>query len=97
MNKIMLFSIIAILYSANVHAVEEKKCNELEGFKKIGKDSMEYIKCLKSKKRFKLNTESRLTDVITGKEKLKLPNPLTGLKKLGNALKPDMEKIKGNK
>jgi len=69
---------------------KKKKCNELEGFKKIGKDTKEYIKCLKSKKSFKLNTDSRLTDVFTGKEKIKIPNPLTGLKKLGNAIKPDM-------
>ena len=95
MNKIILFSIIAILYSANLHAVEKKKCNELEGFKKIGKDSIEYINCLtnkiKNKKKFKLNTDSKITDLITGKEKLKIPNPITGLKKIGNALKPDIK------
>ena len=91
------FIIISILISTTVYInAKEQSCKDLPGFKKLGKDSSEYFNCLK-KNRPKLNTDSKLTDIITGKEKLKIPNPITGIKKLGNALKPDMEKIKGNK
>ena len=96
MKKILL--VITMLISTSVYInAKEHSCKDLPGFKKLGKDSAEYFNCLKKKRSFKLNTDSKLTDIITGKEKLKIPNPITGLKKLGNALKPDMEKIKGNK
>ena len=36
----------------------------------------------------KFNTDSKLTRIITGKEKLKIPNPVKGLKNIKNALKP---------
>jgi len=40
-------------------------------------------------KKLKLNTDSKLTDLISGKKKIKLPNPMNGLKKIGKALKPN--------
>ena len=86
MNKI--FIILILLISLTHNAFAKQKCSDLPGFKKVGKDSIEYIKCLKDSKKLKLKTESKLTDVITGKEKLKLPNPLDGLKSIGKALKP---------
>jgi hypothetical protein len=46
------------------------------------------IKNTDMKSKLKLKTDSKLTDWITGKDKLKLPNPLSGLKKIGKALKP---------
>ena len=65
------------------------KCKDLPGFKTIGKDSAEYIKCLTSKGgALKLNTESKLTSMLSGKKKIKFPNPLNGLKNIGKAIKP---------
>ena len=78
-------------------SAEEKKCIEMEGAKRIGKDSIEYVKCLGEKikgsasnedSKFKLNTDSKLTEIIKGKEKIKIPNPITGLKNIGKALRP---------
>jgi|TARA_B100001093_G_scaffold501252_1_gene552666 hypothetical protein len=88
MKKILLITILLISTSTFVNA--EQKCSDLPGFKKIGKDSKEYLECLAKGGKFKLKTDSKLTDVVTGKTKLKIPNPLNGLKKLGNALKPDI-------
>ena len=50
--------------------------------------SSSYNLYAEDKKKFKLNTESKLTDILTGKKEFKLPNPLNGLKKIGKALKP---------
>ena len=100
MKKIILLTLIASFLNVNAYAVEEKKCNELEGFKKMGKSSIEYVNCLsakvKSSSKFKLNTKSTLTDWITGKKKISdsTPNPITGLKNIGKALKPDMKPLK---
>jgi hypothetical protein len=94
MKKIILISLVGALISLNAYAAEKKKCSDLDGFKKIGKDSVEYIKCLAASQKFKLKTDSKVTEIITGKEKLKIPNPLTGLKKLGKAIKPDMDAFK---
>lgn len=88
MNKILIIAIICL--SASVASAKEK-CSDLPGFKKVGKDSVEYLKCLKGKK-IKLNTESKLTDWLTGKEKFKVPNPINGIKKIGKALKPSTTK-----
>ena len=84
MKKLLILSILFITTSSYVSA--EKKCSDLPGFKKIGEDTAEYLECLK-KDKFKLNTESKLTDVVSGKEKLKLPNPINGLKAIGKPLK----------
>jgi hypothetical protein len=40
----------------------------------------------------KLNTDSKLVDWIKGKEKIKIPNPITGLKNIKKAVKPDLSK-----
>ena len=55
--------------SSKIHA--EQRCKDLPGFKKIGKDSAEYIECLLNKAKevkkdgkFKLKTDSKLTDWI---------------------------------
>jgi len=45
-------------------------------------------KLKKKLKKPKFNTESKVTDWISGKEEFKFPNPLNGLKKVGKALKP---------
>ena len=87
MKKLLIVSLIFL--GSISYAIAEQKCKDLPGYKKLGKDSGEVIKCLKSKK-LKLNTDSTLTDVVTGKKKIKIPNPLTGLKKVGNALKPSI-------
>ena len=74
MKKILF--IFIIYFTSIVYSSAEQKCNELPGFKKLGKDSMEYLKCLKesAKKsgKFKLKTESKLTNWI----KKKINNPL---------------------
>ena len=86
MKKLLILTTILISSSYSVYA--QQNCRDLPGFKKIGKDSVEYIKCLKESKKFKLKTESKLTDLMTGKKEFKLPNPLNGLKAIGKALKP---------
>jgi|TARA_B110000971_G_C19918832_1_gene458163 hypothetical protein len=99
MKKMFIFVLIAGFLNVSLQAVEKKKCSELEGFKKIGKDSGEYIQCLadnikiKSKDGKIFNTDSKLTDLITGKKKWSesIPNPITGIKNIGKALKPDMK------
>ena len=88
MKKITLICLISIFLSINSYAADGKKCSELDGFKRLGKNSIEYLKCLKETK-LNLNTDSKLTDIVTGKKKLKMPNPLNGIKKLGQAIKPD--------
>jgi hypothetical protein len=87
MKKILL--IFAILITSFTYANSEQKCKDLPGFKKIGKDSQEFLKCL-ADNNIKINTDSKLTDLITGKEKIKIPNPITGLKNIGKALKPSI-------
>tara|TARA_B110001452_G_C15105449_1_gene385407 strand:- start:455 stop:730 length:276 start_codon:yes stop_codon:yes gene_type:complete len=86
MKKIFLIFVIFLASSTYVGA--QQKCNDLPGFKKMGKDSLEYIKCIKDKTKVKLNTDSKLTDLIAGKEKFKLPNPMNGLKAIARAIKP---------
>ena len=49
-----------------------------------------FFKNKKNDGKLKLKTDSKITDVVTGKAKLKIPNPLTGLKKLGKAIKPSI-------
>jgi len=84
------FIIIILLLTSFTYANATQHCKELPGFKKVGKDSLEYLKCQSNQKTdIKFNTDSTLTDVISGKKKIKIPNPLTGLKNIGKALKPD--------
>ena len=85
LRKLILISVLSIL-SFDAYALE--KCRDLPGFKTLGKDSAEYLKCLSKKQNFKLKTESTLTDIVTGKKKFKFPNPINGLKNIGKALKP---------
>ena len=80
MKKILLTAILLISTTTFVNA--EQKCSDLPGFKKIGKDSKEYLECLAKGGKFKLKTDSKLTDVVTGKTKLKIPNPLNGFGRL---------------
>tara|TARA_E500000178_G_C16537423_1_gene537235 strand:- start:197 stop:424 length:228 start_codon:yes stop_codon:yes gene_type:complete len=72
MKKLYLFVILMLFTSLNVLA--EVECKNLPGFKKVGKDSIEYTKCIakkgkeigeKSLKKF--NTDSKLTDWIKKK------------------------------
>ena len=55
MKKILF--IFIIYFTSIVYSSAEQKCNELPGFKKLGKDSIEYVKCLKesAKKAVNLN------------------------------------------
>ena len=62
MKKIFLTFVILLASSTYVGA--QQKCNDLPGFEKMGKDSLEYIKCLKNKTKVKLNTDSKLTDLV---------------------------------
>ena len=84
-----IFYIIIILFTTSTFVNAEQSCMNLGS-----EDSAALIKCLAKKAResgkFKLNTDSKLTDLITGKEKFKMPNPLSGLKKMGKALKPSI-------
>ena len=90
MKKFIL--IITIVFAFSNLAIAEQKCNDLPGFKKIGKDSAEYMECLakKGKKSFKLNTDSKLKDWITGKEKFKAPSMSKGISNVGKAIKPSV-------
>ena len=83
-----IFLTFVILFASSTYVGAQQKCNDLPGFEKMGKDSLEYIKCIKDKTKVKLNTDSKLTGLITGKEKFKLPNPMNGLKAIGRAIKP---------
>ena len=89
MKKIFLIAAIFLVSSTYVNA--KQKCSDLPGFKKIGKESIEYLNCLKKSKKIKLKTDSKLKNWITGKEKIKFPNPVKGIKKVGEALKPDIK------
>ena len=67
MKKFYLVGILLMFTSLSLSA--EVDCKKLPGFKKIGKDSNEYINCVakKGKKALKLNTDSKLTDWIKKK------------------------------
>ena len=69
-----IFYIIIFSLLVNTSLFGEQKCNELPGFKKIGKDSEEYIKCMAKKTKElgkkglkKINTDSKLRDWIKKK------------------------------
>ena len=69
-----IFYIITFALLVNTTLFAEQKCNELPGFKKIGKDSEAYIKCMAKKSKElskkglkKLNTDSKLTNWIKKK------------------------------
>ena len=69
MKKTFLIFTFTLTLQSNVLA--EKNCKDLPGFKKLGKGSVEYSKCIAKKgKEFgkkglkKLNTDSKLTDWI---------------------------------
>ena len=77
MNKLLLILIVLMIMA---FSVEAENCRNLPGFKKLGKDSSEYIYCVteKAKKRvkkksnkskFKLNTDSKLTDWLKNRKK----------------------------
>tara|TARA_B100001142_G_C14112759_1_gene569821 strand:+ start:158 stop:385 length:228 start_codon:yes stop_codon:yes gene_type:complete len=72
MKNIFYIIIFSLLVNSSLFA--DQKCNELPGFKKIGKDSEEYIKCMAKKTKElskkglkKLNTDSKLTNWIKKK------------------------------
>jgi hypothetical protein len=67
MKKIFLIATILIITST--YLVAEQKCSDLPGYKKLGKDTAEYTDCLKKSAKFKLNTDSKLIDVIKSKKK----------------------------
>jgi hypothetical protein len=100
MKKILLFLVISFLFSFNLHAAEVKKCKDLDGYKKIGKGTAEVMKCLQEgpdgKKRIKLNTQSTLTDWITGKKKIteSMPNPVGAIKGIISAPKKIIDRTK---
>jgi hypothetical protein len=71
--KIFLY-IIAIVTLITSNLVANENCKNIPGFKKLGKESLEYVKCLGNKSKElgkqslkKLNTESKLTDWIKKK------------------------------
>ena len=97
MKKIFLISIILVATSLTANANQKHK--NLPSSEKIEKNTdlrlvgvikdEKEITSTKLKKKLKLNTDSKLTDLVTGKKKFKLPNPMNGLKKIGIALKPN--------
>ena len=69
MKKTFLIFTFTLTLQSNVLA--EKNCKDLPGFKKLGKGSVEYTKCIAKKGKElgkkgikKLNTDSKLTDWI---------------------------------
>jgi hypothetical protein len=95
MKKLILIATMLITTFAYANA-NEQSCKDLPGRDKLGKDSVEYFKCLKAKatkdgKLKPLNSDSKLTNIMKGKDKFKIPNPVNGLKKLGKVLKPDVK------
>ena len=69
MKKSFLIFIFTFSFQSNVFATEN--CKDLPGFKKLGKGSVEYTKCIAKKGKElgkkglkKLNTDSKLTDWI---------------------------------
>ena len=62
MKKILLITILLISTSTFVNA--EQKCSDLPGFKKIGKDSKEYLECLAKGGKFKLKTDFRFGNSV---------------------------------
>ena len=69
MKKFYIIGILIIFTTLDVSA--EVDCKNLPGFKKVGKDSIEYTKCIAKKGKKlgekglnKLNTDSKLTDLI---------------------------------
>ena len=69
MKKIFLIFIFTFGFKLNVFG--EENCKDLPGFKKLGKGSIEYTKCIAKKGKElgkkgikKLNTDSKLTDWI---------------------------------
>tara|TARA_Y100000816_G_scaffold273061_1_gene239063 strand:+ start:380 stop:604 length:225 start_codon:yes stop_codon:yes gene_type:complete len=74
MKKIFLIFIFTFGFQLYVFAGEN--CKDLPGFKKLGKGSIEYTKCIAKKGKKlgkeslkKLNTDSKLTDWIKNKIK----------------------------
>jgi hypothetical protein len=72
MKKFYIIGILIIFTTLDVSA--EVDCKNLPGFKKVGKDSIEYTKCIAKKGKElgkkglkKLNTDSKLTDWIQKK------------------------------
>ena len=72
MKKFYIIGILIIFTTLEVSA--EIDCKNLPGFKKVGKDSIEYTKCIAKKGKElgkkglkKLNTDSKLTDWIKKK------------------------------
>ena len=67
MNKIILITVL--LFGMTINLGANVNCKDLPGFKKIGKESIEYTKCIakKVKPKVKLNTDSKLTDWIKKK------------------------------
>ena len=89
MKKIAIITVILI--ATSTYLVAEENCKNLPGFKTLGKDTPEYLKCLnpKNKQSYKLKLDSKLTRVSKGEEKLNIPNPLNALVNFGKAIKPD--------
>ena len=72
MKKLFLIFIFIFYFQSNIFAKEN--CKDLPGFKKLGKGSIEYTKCVAKKGKElgkkglkKLNTDSKLTDWIKKK------------------------------
>ena len=72
MKKSLLIFIFIFSFQSNVFAKEN--CKDLPGFRKLGKGSIEYAKCVAKKGKElgkkglkKLNTDSKLTDWIKKK------------------------------
>ena len=69
MRKLFSIFMFTFIFQSNVFA--EENCKDLPGFKKLGKGSVEYTKCIAKKGKElgkkglkKLNTDSKLTDWI---------------------------------
>ncbi len=70
-----LFTYILLITTFVIfNSFAEVKCDQLPGFKKMGKDSIEYTKCMAKKTKElgkkglkKLNTDSKLTNWIKKK------------------------------
>ena len=94
MKNITLFLIMSFLLALNLNAAEKKGSILKEKLKLKTEskltDTLTEIKKKDStlEKKFRLKTDSKITNWFTGKEKIKIPNPVNGIKKVTGALNP---------
>jgi len=80
---IKILAALLVLFFNNISFADDDKCKSK--LSKL-KPSCNFIGT--AGKAVGAKTDSKLTRWITGKEKMKIPNPVTGVKNVGKAIKP---------